>query len=108
MAAKLLGLAEVPVIQIGHLTDAERRAYTIADNRIAEDAKWDMALLERELRAVVAEGIDAVQVVPALLSGPRPLRSGDLWRVGGPAHCAAIPPPLRERRRAKPDPVTLP
>ncbi|MGD9924519.1 MAG: site-specific DNA-methyltransferase [Pseudorhodoplanes sp.] len=106
MAAKLLGLAEVPVIQLGHLTDAERRAYTIADNRIAEDAKWDMALLERELRAVVAEGIDAVQVgfsdaeierllrdaqggsgrdpnqAPAIKPDPVS-RPGDLWRMGG-------------------------
>ena len=41
MAAKLLGLAEVPVLVLDHLTDAQRRAYVIADNKLALNAGWD-------------------------------------------------------------------
>ena len=37
-AAKLLGMAEVPALRLSHLSDAERRAYVIADNRLAEQA----------------------------------------------------------------------
>lgn len=58
MAAKLLGLAEVPVIVLDHLTDAQRRAYIIADNRLALDAGWDEALLADELAALRGEGFD--------------------------------------------------
>lgn len=49
MAARKLGLAEVPVVRLEHLTDAQRRALTLADNRIAESAGWDEKLLSEEL-----------------------------------------------------------
>ena len=49
MAAKALGLTEVPVIVLDHLTEAQRRALVIADNRIAENAGWDDDLLRSEL-----------------------------------------------------------
>ena len=52
-AARLLGMKEVPTIQIGHLTDAEKRAYVIADNRIAEKAGWDKQSLAIEFQALV-------------------------------------------------------
>ncbi len=55
-AAKLIGLTEVPTIALGHLTDAERRAYTIADNRLALDATWDEEALKRELEAILGSG----------------------------------------------------
>jgi ParB-like chromosome segregation protein Spo0J len=48
-AAQLLMLALVPVIVLGHLTEAQRRAYIVADNKHAENAGWDMALLTDEL-----------------------------------------------------------
>ena len=48
-AARKLGLADVPVIVLDHLSPAQRRAYVLADNRIAEDAGWDMALLAEEI-----------------------------------------------------------
>jgi ParB-like chromosome segregation protein Spo0J len=41
LAARRLGFAEVPVIVLDHLTEAQRRALVIADNRIAENAGWD-------------------------------------------------------------------
>lgn len=49
MAAKKLGLQEVPTILVDHLSDAQKRAYIIADNRLALDAGWDEALLRQEL-----------------------------------------------------------
>jgi DNA modification methylase len=49
LAARQLGLAQVPVIELAHLTPAQRRAYVIADNRLAENAGWDEELLRLEL-----------------------------------------------------------
>lgn len=57
-AAQELGLREVPVIVLDHLTDAERRAYIIADNRIAENAEWDSDILTAELAALNDEEFD--------------------------------------------------
>ena len=50
MAAQKLGLETLPVIEAGHLTDAQRRAYIIADNRLALDAGWDNEMLKVELQ----------------------------------------------------------
>ena len=58
LAAQLLGMAEVPVLVLDHLTDAQRRAYILADNRLALDAGWDEALLAEELAALQGEGFD--------------------------------------------------
>ena len=58
MAARKLGLAEVPCIRLGHLTDAQRRAYVIADNRLAEKAGWDLAMLAAEIEDLRLEGFD--------------------------------------------------
>ena len=44
-AAKLLGIGEVPTIRLDHMTEAQKRAYVIADNRLAENAGWDRELL---------------------------------------------------------------
>ncbi len=55
LAARQLGLLEVPVIVLDHLTDAQRRAYVIADNKLAELADWDEELLAQELAALHAE-----------------------------------------------------
>ena len=52
MAAERLGLKEVPCIRLGHLTEAQKRAYIIADNKLALNAGWDDALLAEELRAI--------------------------------------------------------
>lgn len=49
MAAKKIGLKSVPVIRLPHLTEAQRRAYVVADNRIALDAGWDQELLRLEI-----------------------------------------------------------
>ena len=58
MAAQLLGMVDVPVIEASHLTDAQRRAYIIADNRLALDAGWDDEMLRVEFASLDDEGFD--------------------------------------------------
>ena len=58
MAAQRLGMSEAPVIVLGHLTEAQRRALVIADNKIGENAGWDEAQLSLELQALLADGFD--------------------------------------------------
>jgi DNA modification methylase len=57
-AAKKLGLAEVPCIRTSHLSEAQKRKFTILDNRLAEDSVWDFQLLAKEFEFLQAEGID--------------------------------------------------
>lgn len=57
-AARLLGLKRVPAIELGHLSDAQKRAYIIADNRLALDAGWDLELLRAEFADLQSEGFD--------------------------------------------------
>ena len=49
MAAKKLGLGEVPCIRLGHLTEAQRKAYVIADNQLALNSGWDLDSLRVEI-----------------------------------------------------------
>ena len=58
IAAKQEGLKEVPCVLVDYLTEAQKKAYIIADNRIAEDATWDEELLKVELEALDAEAFD--------------------------------------------------
>lgn len=52
-AAKLLGMHEVPTLKLSHLSEAERRAYVIADNKLALNAGWDQEILAIELQALI-------------------------------------------------------
>src|SRR5215472_18742677 len=52
-AAKLLGLTEVPVLRVNHLSPTEQRAFRIADNRLAELAGWDRDTLAIELAGLI-------------------------------------------------------
>ena len=58
LAAQKLGLKSLPVIEAAHLTDAQRKAYIIADNRLALDAGWDNDMLKVELQDLEADGFD--------------------------------------------------
>lgn len=58
MAAQKLGMQEVPCIELGHLSDAERRAYILADNKLALNAGWDEDLLALEINELAALGFD--------------------------------------------------
>lgn len=61
-AAKSLGLEKVPCLFIEDLTETQKRAYILADNRLAEDAGWDEGLLRIELDALQAEGFDTAVI----------------------------------------------
>jgi hypothetical protein len=61
-AARLAGLREVPVVKLDHLSEDERRAYLLADNRLALEAGWDRELLAIELQELQALNFD----LPAL------------------------------------------
>ncbi len=58
-AAQQLGLAKVPVVVLDHLDERQRRAYVLADNKLAENAGWDLELLRQE--------ISAMEIDPAVL-----------------------------------------
>ena len=58
LAATMLGLTDVPVIRLGHLDEAERRAYRIADNKLTELGDWDEAMLRDEIAGLLAEDFD--------------------------------------------------
>jgi hypothetical protein len=58
LAAEKLGMATVPTIELAHLSKAQRRAYVIADNKLAEAAGWDDELLTLELGDLREEGFD--------------------------------------------------
>jgi DNA modification methylase len=105
-AAKLLGLTEVPTVQISHLSAAQKRAYILTDNRLAEKAGWDKEILVCELQSLQAEGFEVVITgfetaeidilfdtaaarksdhhgddnIPA--AGPAVSQAGDLWLLG--------------------------
>ena len=58
LAAQKLALGKVPCIRLSHLTDTQRRAYIIADNKLALNAGWDEELLGVELAALREDGFD--------------------------------------------------
>lgn len=104
-AARRLGLEQVPVIELTHLSDKQKRAYIIADNQLALDAGWDEDLLREELEALRAGGFELgvvgfddqelasllevdgaggsedEDIVPEVSEQPTS-RLGDLWLLG--------------------------
>jgi DNA modification methylase len=81
-AAQKLGLEIVPVVVLDHLTPTQRRALVIADNRIAENAGWDDAMLRVELEALQLEGFDLditgfdADALAELIAGDEPDNEG--------------------------------
>ena len=57
LAARKLGMEEVPCIELAGLSDAQRRAYVIADNKLALNAGWDEDLLRLEIDALMSFGV---------------------------------------------------
>lgn len=57
-AAKLLGIDQVPTLRLDHMTEAPKRAYIIADNKLAENAGWDRDLLSIELQGLLDMDLD--------------------------------------------------
>lgn len=58
LAARKLGMAEVPVIELSHLTEKQKRAYVIADNKLALNAGWDDEMLRVEFEDLAGDGFD--------------------------------------------------
>jgi len=58
MAARKLGLQEVPTVDLSHLTPAQRRQYVVADNKLALNAGWDEEMLAAEIALMKEEGSD--------------------------------------------------
>jgi len=82
-AARKLGLAEVPVIVLDHLSDAQRRALVIADNKLALNAGWDDEMLRVEMEALREEDFNldllgfSDQELQGLLAEPESAGNGD-------------------------------
>ena len=105
-AAKLLNMKTVPTVRLSHLSESEKRAYILADNRLAEKAGWDNEVLAIELQGLVDLGFDVLltgfepaevdiiiegigdeseqpeNLVPEETSGPAVTRLGDVWMLG--------------------------
>jgi DNA modification methylase len=81
LAARKLNLEEVPCIRLGHLSETQKRAYVIADNKLALNAGWDEELLRIELKGLEEDGFDLGLVgftgeeIAALLSEEQALNS---------------------------------
>lgn len=81
-AAQKLGLEQVPVVVLDHLSATQRRALVIADNRIAENAGWDDAMLRIELEALQLDGFDLdiigfdADALAELIAGDEPDNEG--------------------------------
>ena len=107
LAARRLGLERIPVLRVEHLSEADRRAYVIADNKLAQMAGWDRDVLAVELQHLievdaslpevigfavgevdvlldeVGGGVDPDdEAVPAVVERAV-TRPGDLWELGG-------------------------
>lgn len=107
-AAQKLGLAVVPVVVLDHLSATQRRALVIADNRIAENAGWDDAMLRIEIASLQDDDFDVsltgfdADALAELMAGDEPdgegetdddavpellempiSRPGDVWSLGG-------------------------
>jgi DNA modification methylase len=105
LAAQKLGLAKIPVIILAHLSENQKRAFILADNKLALNAGWDFEMLRLELEALVQQNFDLKltgfdekelaealvqempkgtfdpEAVPELQSDPIS-RPGDLWTLG--------------------------
>jgi ParB-like chromosome segregation protein Spo0J len=108
-AARLLGLTGVPTLRLSHLSETEKRAYILADNRLAEKAGWDREILAIELQGLInldfdveLTGFDMGEIdiilddadeakreaagpedeVPDPLPGPAVGQRGDVWVLG--------------------------
>lgn len=96
LAAQKLGLAEVPTIEASHLTEAQRRAYVIADNRLALDAGWDVEMLKVEIADLKAVDFDLSLTGFSLLEieafDPSELPNGSSGGAGSLAEKFGIPP----------------
>ncbi|WP_343040221.1 DNA methyltransferase [Nitratireductor arenosus] len=84
-AARQLGMATVPCVQLSSMTKAQKRAYVLADNKLALNAGWNEELLAEELGALMDEDISfdveltgfSIAEIDSLIEAPRPEEPGD-------------------------------
>src|SRR5215211_1202610 len=82
LAAKSMGMAEVPTIKLVGLSDAQKRALRLADNKIALGAGWDLDLLRVEIDVLLGSNEDPDDdVIPPVPAKPR-TKAGDIWLLG--------------------------
>jgi DNA modification methylase len=107
-AAKLLKMDQVPTVRLSHLSETDKRAYILADNRLAEKAGWDKEMLAIELQGLIdldieveLTGFETAEIdlileeareakdssgpeddIPDHGAGPVVSRRGDLWVLG--------------------------
>jgi hypothetical protein len=109
-AAKLMGMEEVPCVRLEDMTEAQKRAYVLADNKLALNAGWDYELLAEELKELSTTGLDidvgltgfSIAEVDSIIADAAPeelgnpdddllpavdpesvrCRRGDIWQVG--------------------------
>ena len=102
-AANLIGMIEVPCLRFDHMSASEKRAYVLADNKLALNAGWDEQLLALELKELSEADLDfslditgfSIAEVDGLIEGLSPEEAGD------PAE-DALPDPATTPRRCKP------
>jgi DNA modification methylase len=105
LAASLLGMETVPTITLGHLSDTQRRAYVLADNRLAETSGWDMEMLKAEIAELGEQDFDVSMLgfdesfdfdfndekkegltdpddVPEVEQNVFQVKRGDIWQLG--------------------------
>lgn len=101
LAARRLGLHDVPAIRLAHLTDAQARAYRIADNQIALNAGWDEATLSAELARLKEDGLDLDLLGFGEDDLDRLLSDRDIGDAGSTSDEDSVPDPPE-------DPITRP
>ena len=74
MAAQKLGETQVPTIELGHMSETQKRAYIIADNKLALNAGWDEQMLELEIQDLRDAGFD----LDLLAFDPSELKNADV------------------------------
>ena len=77
-AAKFLGIDRVPTIRIEDMTEAQKRAYILADNKLAENAGWDRELLALELQGLLEMDLDFEVTMTGFEMGEIDVLIGDL------------------------------
>lgn len=95
LACKELGIDNVPVIHLDHLTDEQRRAYALAHNKTAEMSEWDIDLLGEELDGIfdidmsdfgfdLSEDEEEIEIIEdEILEEVEPIaKQGDIWQLG--------------------------
>ena len=127
-AAQLLGMDRVPCLRIENMTAAQKRAYVIADNKLALNASWDEQILAEELQGLITmdvefsldvtgfsipeidglieglhsedEGDPDDDLLPDIPSGPAVAQPGDVWVLGDHALICGAPWSVAPMRRS--------